>query len=160
MNLLITYIILNIVNVILQTAKSIVTIKCGKILASFFNALAYGLYTVVVIYMVCDLPLAFKVGVVATCNLVGVYVVKTIEEISRKQKTWKIEITIPKYQKENFVKILNDLKVSYNSMEVQNTSRILFNIYSRCKAESRLVKELLDSKKFDCKYFVSENHGL
>ena len=41
--LLITFIILNIVNVIIQTVKSIATIKCGKGCAAAVNAIAYGL---------------------------------------------------------------------------------------------------------------------
>ena len=59
--LLIIFIALNIVNVIIQTVKSIATIKCGKTLAAIINAVAYGLYTVVVVYTVCDLPLWLKV---------------------------------------------------------------------------------------------------
>ena len=49
MNLLATFIILNVVNVLIQTVKSICTVKCGKVVASIVNALAYGLYTYVVI---------------------------------------------------------------------------------------------------------------
>ena len=47
--LLITFIVLSIVNVILQTVKSIVTVKCGKFSASIVNAVAFGLYTVVTV---------------------------------------------------------------------------------------------------------------
>ena len=39
MNLLTLFIILNIVNVIIQTVKSIATIKCGKYMAAFVNCL-------------------------------------------------------------------------------------------------------------------------
>ena len=53
MKLIVIFILLNIANVIIQTVKSIATIKCGKGLASVINAIAYGLYTVVVVYMVC-----------------------------------------------------------------------------------------------------------
>ena len=158
MNLLITYIILNIVNVILQTAKSIVTIKCGKALASIFNALAYGLYTVVVIYMVCDLPLAFKVAVVAICNLVGVYVVKFIEERSRRQKIWKIEVGINKECTEAFEQSLEDLGFTYNKIEVKRNARDMYNIYSRNQKESRLARELMEH--YNARYFVTENKGL
>ena len=52
--LFITFVILNIVNVIIQTVKSLATVKCGKTVASIVNAVAYGLYTVVVVYTVCD----------------------------------------------------------------------------------------------------------
>ena len=98
MKLLIIFILLNIVNVIIQTVKSLATIKCGKTMASIINALAYGLYTVVVVYTMCDLPLWSKAVIVGLCNLVGVYVVKLIEEKSRKDKLWKGECTIPNDQ--------------------------------------------------------------
>ena len=94
--LFITFVILNIVNVIIQTIKSLATVKCGKTVASIVNAVAYGLYTVVVVYTVCDLPLWLKVVVVGVANLIGVYVVKLIEEKSRKDKLWKIEATFEK----------------------------------------------------------------
>ena len=81
--LLLIFIILNITNVIIQTVKSLVTVKCGKTAAALINAVAYGLYTVVVIYTVCELPLYLKALIVAICNLVGVYVVKLIEERAR-----------------------------------------------------------------------------
>ena len=97
--LFITFVILNIVNVIIQTVKSLATVKCGKTVASIVNAIAYGLYTVVVVYTVCDLPLWLKVVVVGVANLIGVYVVKFIEEKSRKDKLWKIECTVPNDQR-------------------------------------------------------------
>ena len=50
MKLLIIFIILNIFNVILQTVKSICTVKCGKTVAAIVNAVAFGLYTVVIVF--------------------------------------------------------------------------------------------------------------
>ena len=55
--LLLTFIILNILNVIIQTVKSIATVKCGKTAAAIINAVAYGLYTIVTVYMMCELEL-------------------------------------------------------------------------------------------------------
>jgi hypothetical protein len=60
--LLITFTVLNIINVIIQTVKSIATVKCGKVAASVVNAVAYGLYTIVVVYTMADLPLMMKAG--------------------------------------------------------------------------------------------------
>ena len=77
--LLLIFIGLNIFNVIVQTVKSLATVKCGKIIASLTNAVAYGLYTIVTIYMLCELPIWWKAGIVALCNLIGVFVVKWIE---------------------------------------------------------------------------------
>lgn len=95
MNLLFTFIVLNVVNVILQTAKSICTVKCGKFMAAVANAAAYGLYTIVIIYTVCDLPLWQKVLIVAGANFIGVFVVKAIEQKLGKEKLWKVEMAIP-----------------------------------------------------------------
>lgn len=95
MNLLLLFILLNVANVVLQTAKSICTVKCGKTVAALTNAIAYGLYTVVIVYTVCDLSLWLKIIVVALANFVGVYVVKAVEQKMEKEKLWKIEMAIP-----------------------------------------------------------------
>ena len=73
MKLLFQFIILNIVNVIMQTVKTMVTVKASKGVAAVVNAVAFGLYTVVTVYMMCELPLGTKAFILALCNLVGVY---------------------------------------------------------------------------------------
>ena len=93
--LLILFIVFNILNVIIQTIKSIATIKCGKAVAAIINAVAYGLYTYIVVLTMCDLPLLWKCFIVAGCNFVGVFTVKWFEEKARKDKLWKVELTIP-----------------------------------------------------------------
>lgn len=155
MKLLILFIILNIVNVILQTVRSIYTIKCSKLVASLVNALAYGLYTIVLVYTMCDLPLFVKAIVVALCNFVGVYVVKLIEEKARKDKLWKIEVTVPCKQVNKIVTTLGD--IPYNSWDI-NTKYTLFNFYCATQAESQKVKDII--KYLDAKYFVSETKTL
>ena len=101
--LLLTFIILNILNVIIQTVKSIATVKCGKTAAAIINAVAYGLYTVVTVYMMCELELWLKALIVAVANLIGVYVVKLLEEKARKDKVWKVETTIPREEAEKMI---------------------------------------------------------
>jgi uncharacterized protein YebE (UPF0316 family) len=153
--LLIQFIILNIVNVIIQTVKSIVTVKCGKELASLVNAIAFGLYTVVTVYMMCELPLGTKALIVALCNLVGVYVVKYFEEKARKDKLWKIELTVPKGGNIELLKEdLRNQDIPFNYIE--NIGKYtLFNIYCATQEQSKLVKDY--TANLDCKYFVSES---
>lgn len=155
--LLIVFIALNIVNVIIQTVKSIATIKCGKTAAALVNAIAYGLYTVVVVYTVCDLPLWLKVVVVGLCNLVGVFCVKWGEERSRKDKLWKVEATIPAYNTELLHKELTDCGLKHNYVEnVGNWS--IFNLYCPTQESSKIAKRILD--RYEAKYFVSESKTL
>lgn len=155
--LLITFIVLNIVNVIIQTVKSIATIKCGKFSAAAVNAAAYGLYTVVVVYTVCDLPLWLKVVVVALCNLIGVFVVKLIEEKSRKDKLWKVEATIYEPYTESLIHDLKKADLPFNYIEGVG-KYVLFNIYCETQTNSANARDILDYHK--AKYFVSESKSL
>ena len=155
--LLITFIIFNIINVIIQTVKSIATIKCGKTLAAVVNAVAYGLYTYIVVLTVCELPLWLKVVVVGGANLIGVYVVKLIEEKSRKDKLWKVESSVLKTVAPNLHYDLVTAKVSHNYIE--NVGKYtVFNIYCPTQHESQKAKEILN--KYNAKYFVSESKAL
>lgn len=155
MQLIVTFVILNVVNVIIQTAKSIITHKGNRVQAAIANAIAYGLYTVVVVYMVADINIWFKVGVISMANLVGVFIVKTVEEKRRKEKLWKVECTVPT---ENSLIVLEELKtIPQSSINVQRNYTIL-NFYCATQAESKEVKTVI--KKYGVKYFVSEGKSL
>ena len=157
MKLLIIFIVFNILNVVIQTVKSIATIKCGKTLAAIINAVAYGLYTYIVILMVCELPLWSKCLIVGLCNLIGVYVVKWFEEKARKDKLWKVEGTLP--NTEETFDCLNELAesdISYNYINVNKY--IIINCYCPTQKESAKVKEILT--RYNAKYFVSETKTL
>lgn len=160
MNLLILFIVLNIVNVVLQTVKSIATIKCGKVMAGIINAIAYGLYTVVLVYTMCELPLMWKATIVALCNFVGVFVVKWIEEKARKDKLWKVEATV-----QNMVHFTNYIQkecekhfIPYSIINVENVNYVVFNFYCAAQEKSRIVKQICDG--CNAKYFVSESKTL
>ena len=151
--LLLTFIILNIVNVILQTVKSLCTVKCGKVVASVVNAVAYGLYTIVIIYTVCDLPLATKALVVALCNLIGVFVVKLIEEKSRKDKLWLVKITIPNRNSEKAFQELEKNNISYSKISLDKYD--VFDCYCNTQIETQIVINIC--KVNNGKMFATEN---
>ena len=155
--LLIIFIVLNVVNVIIQTVKSIATIKCGKTMAALVNAVAYGLYTVVVVYTVCDLPLWLKVLVVGVANLIGVYVVKWGEEKGRKDKVWKVEATVYDVYTSSLHEDLKRAELPHNYIE--NIGKYtIFNVYCETQEDSKKAKQILDYNK--AKYFVSESKTL
>ena len=158
MKLLVLFIVLSVVNVILQTFKSLATVKCGKVGAALVNATAYGLYTVVLVYTNADFPLSEKVLVTAVCNLVGVYIVKAIEEKARKDKLWKVETTVNSDDTFKVRLALRDAGLSYSVISTNTKERSVFNIYCPTKKESEKVKEILGN--FDAKYFVTESKSL
>ena len=149
--LLIIFIILNITNVVIQTVKSILTIKGNKYIAAIANAVAYGLYTIVVVYMVCELPLYLKVAIVATCNLIGVFIVKFTEEKTRKDKLLKIELTVPERYTEAVDMDLQNVPHSY----VLVGNHTLFNFYCATQTETAKVVDI--TKQYQAKFFVSES---
>ena len=156
--LLITFIVLSIVNVILQTVKSIVTVKCGKFSASIVNAVAFGLYTIVTVYTMCDLPLMIKALVVALCNLVGVFIVKSIEEKTRKDKLWKIEMTAKTCQVNEINSFLESARLPYSVVEDNTGCYAIYNVYCATQKQSASVKEIVQT--FRVKYFVTETKTL
>lgn len=158
MKLLVIFIILNIINVIMQTVRSITTVKCGKVTASLMSAISYGLYTVVLVYMTCDLNIYVKALVVAVCNLIGVYIVKLLEEKSRKDKIWKIDVTIDHKNYNYIVESFNKFNIPYLALEVNNCGYDRFEIYSYTQKDSGMIKELLEA--YEAKYFVTESKAL
>ena len=151
--LLFTFIVLNIVNVIIQTVKSIATIKCGKFSAAAVNAVAYGLYTIVVVYTVCDLPLWLKVTIVALCNLIGVFVVKLVEEKSRKDKIWLVKITIPVEFAERAKDLLKQKNIPFTYYNL--TKYFVFDTFCEKQTETAIVMNICNS--CNGKAFASEN---
>lgn len=160
-NAIIIFIIFNVLNVVIQTIKSIATIKCGKNMAAIINAIAYGLYTYIVVLTASDgVSLWFKIVVVALANLVGVWVVKFVEEKGRKDKLWKVEATLrsqniePQY--DDCIIELKESNIPFNYIDANKY--IIVNCYCATQKESTQVKTILD--KYHAKYFVSESKTL
>ena len=157
MNLLIVFILANILNVIIQTIKSICTIKCGKGIAAIVNALAYGFYTYIVILMIADLPLLTKCLIVGLCNLIGVYIVKWAEERARKDKLWKVELTVRNEEAQKLHEDFERFNIPHNY--IPNVGKwTIFNVYCATQKESHFTKEV--ANRAYAKYFVTETKEL
>ena len=157
MKLLVLFVVMNVVNVVIQTIKSIATIKCGKTAAALINALAYGLYTYIIVLTNCDLPMIAKCLIVASANFVGVWVVKFFEEKARKDKLWKVEATVLRGWTQELHAELVTAEIPHNYLE--NVGKYtLFNVYCETQAQSAKAKEILDA--YGAKYFVSESKTL
>lgn len=149
MNLLIIFILLSIVNVIFSTIKSIATIKSGPWVASIVSALYYGYYNIVLIYTVADFPLWQKVMVTAGC----VFIVKYGEAKTRKERLWKVELTVPTKYKD----VIDELGVPHSYIELSD-KHTLFNFYCATQVESAKVKAI--ANQYEAKYFVAESKNL
>ena len=154
---LVVFVVLNVMNVVIQTVKSIATIKCGAWSAATINAIAYGLYTVVVVYMSADgLGLLWKAIIIGLANLLGVYFVKLIEHKRRKAKLWKVEATISRSMCAEVDRIFSNSKIPHNYIIAGKYA--IFNCYCATEKDSASVKAILN--RYHAKYFVSESKML
>ena len=96
----------------------------------------------------------WKAGIVAGCNLVGVWLVKYFEEKARKDKLWKVEATVRHAYKEEILQKLPFIPYSY----IEIGKHDILNFYCATQEESRAVKEVLTF--YEAKYFVSESKTL
>lgn len=158
MKMLIIFIVLTILNVVIQTIKSIATIRCGKWVAALINAVAYGLYTYVIFFTSSEgLDLHAKALITALANLVGVFVVKFCEEKARKDKLWKVEATVHQCYRDDLHYSLKNVDLPHNFIDNVGLYTV-FNIYCATQEESVMAKTLLD--RYKAKYFVSESKTL
>lgn len=156
MDLLILFILLSVLNVILQTVKSVVTIKGTPLAAAGINALAYFVYTFVIVYTNCELPLITKALICGITNFVGVWIVKILEEKTRKDKLWKVEATIPTSYKQQAETALTKNEISYSSVWA-NANYIGITCYCESQEESKIVKDVLQQSH--AKFFVTEQNA-
>lgn len=157
-NLLLMFILMNILNVVIQTIKSLVTVKCGKTTAAVVNAIAYGLYTYIMVLTMCELPMLVKCLVVAGCNFIGVWLVKWGEEKARKDKLWKVEATF-KHDPDLIAELkqwAEENNIGYKYNDIVRYYEIDF--YSHTQAESAIIRDFI--QKHNGKYFVSESKNL
>ena len=107
--------------------------------------------------MVCDLDLWIKVAVVGGANLVGVFIVKWVEEASRKDRLWKVEMTVPTAIAEKMIADLESFNIPHNY--IPNVGKYtIFNCYCATQKESAFVKEVAYRNK--AKFFVTESKSL
>ena len=158
MKIIIIFTILSIINVIFSTVRSLATINGGKMLASILNGGYFAFYNIVLIYSVADFSLWQKCLITFTCNVIGVFIVKLIEEKMQKEKLWKVEFTIDN-EKINQQSLINELtanKISSNYIEIGRYT--IFNCFCENKNKSEIVKNIV--KKYNAKYFVTESKTL
>ena len=150
------FVILNFVNVLINTARSLTTVKGGKWIASLMNALCYGYYTVIIVITATyEMPLALKIVAVAIVNFVGVFAIKLGEEKITKEKMWIYNATAKVCDSEllKVVDLLNNVDIKLVYSKVADNLYTL-QIFSNTQKESEMIKSILDN--YSIKYCAIE----
>ena len=128
MNAILIFAIATVINVTLSTIRSICTIKCGKWLSAITNAICYGFYPLIVMLTAKDtVSIVVNMIITAVANFICVWFIKYIEEKSRKDKMWKVEMAIPSDELGIVKSMLERKNIPFNYVEVG--SWIMFNCY-------------------------------
>ena len=150
---IVLFIVCTFANVVLSTIKSVMTIKGGKVNAAIWNALAFGLYSyIVVLTATAPISTLWKVIITVICNLIGVYGVKLLEEKMRKDRLWKIEMTV----QNDKVDTLHGLLTAANipNHYIAAGKHTVFSCFCETKEQTDLVLNM--GKACNAKTFASE----
>ena len=149
------FVILNFINVLINTARSLTTVKGGKWIASVMNAVCYGYYTVIIVITATyEIPLALKIIAVAIVNFIGVFCIKFGEEKIQKEKLWiynaigvdNVAGTVLgiALEEENIKFTITEVAKHFNNIE----------IFSESMEQSKTITKFLDN--LELKYYAVE----
>ena len=115
MGMIIFFIVLTAFNVVIQTVKSLCTVRCSTFVSACVNAIAFGLYTFVIYFTTAGgMSLWLKAAITAVVNFFGIYIANFVfDKLFAKTVRWKIEVSIPNELNRQFEDYLNDRKFEW-----------------------------------------------
>lgn len=147
---IVVFIICSLVNVILSTLKTLIMVNAGRNSAIIINAVCYGFYTLVV-KQLTSVDYVTAVFVTIGANIVGVWVSYKIMDLFKKDKLWRITVTLKnKKALDECMKNLEKYNIGFTPIEKTNS----IDIYSYNQKESAIIKNILGNH--DYKYFIQE----
>lgn len=148
------FFILQLINVILSTIRSILTINASPSVAAIFNAFSYTFYNMIV-KLITSQDMVVIMIVTFLTNLLGVYIGRLILSKVTKDKLWVFTATVKEDNEKikEIVKLLKemDIKSLYNEV---TTNLYSMQIFSYSQKESVMIKSILDN--YNVKYYATE----
>lgn len=146
----IVFVVCSLINVILSTLKTLIMVNAGEKMSIVINAVCYGFYTLVV-KQLSSVDYATAVIVTILANIVGVWISYRIMDLFKKDKLWRITVTVK--GKSKFMECIEQLqKYNIGFTPIEKTNSI--DIYSYNQKESAIIKNILNN--YDYKYFIQE----
>ena len=159
MNAIIFFALMTVINVTLSTIRSLCTIKGGKWLSAITNAVCYGFYPLIVMLTAKDtVTIWVNMIITALANLVCVWLIKLVEEKSRKDKMWKVEMAIPLDLSNEVIEKLKSTGnwIPFNYHYLGNWC--IFNCYCDTQDQTKFAKDL--AKNYNGKISAYESKSL
>ena len=147
---ILVFVVCSLVNVVLSTLKTLIMVNAGRGSAIIINAVCYGFYTLVV-KQLTSVDYITAVTVTILANLVGVWLSYKIMDLFKKDRLWRITVTLKNKKALEECKInLEKYNIGFTPIEKTNS----IDIYSYNQKESAIIKNILAN--YDYKYFIQE----
>lgn len=153
---MVLFVILNLVNVILGTMRSILTVKASPTVAMLINTISYTFYAGIV-KMTSGQSMAIVLITTALTNIVGVYIAKWLVSLRHKDRLWVIDVTTNGLNKFALANDLSIFKIQYSQFDILNSNLVNFRIYSYTQRDSQRIRRIL--KRYEVKYNITETKG-
>lgn len=144
----IIFIFAQLINVVVSTFKSVLTIRGTKLTAAFINAFAYSINIIIVYLVSREVGLLTSVVVTFSANLIGVYIGLTFLEYLRRDEMWRISTTIKPALLEDYKQELSNNNIKFIVLSTLEFSVV--DIFSHSKKETSIIKPVLS--KYKVKY--------
>ena len=159
---IVVFFICSLINVILNTLKTIIMHKEQKISSTIINAITYGFYAIIVVMTASALDLWITILITIVANAIGVYGSMWLLERFKKDSVWEIvaNVKVNGTELSNFENYLGGHDISYNLVKLygcdisDGKTPFTAHIYSENQCQSEKIKYILD--KLNAKYIVHE----
>lgn len=155
---IVVFFICQLINVALNTAKTIIMHKEEKVSSAIINALTFGFYSIIVVMTASALPLWITIIITVITNLIGVYASMWLLDRFKKDSLWEIVATIQNTEMDNYKQFLNMIftreQISFNCTETNKKGEYVYHIYSENQKQSEIIKKALSGT--NAKYIVHE----
>ena len=142
---IVLFVVCQLINVALNTAKTIIMHKEEKVSSSIINAVTYGFYAIIVVMTASALPLWITIVITFITNLIGVYGSMWLLD------KWKKEEIIRVFD-DRFVIVFNQFKENIKSPILKiRDMRTRWGVYNRKNHTITLNAKLIefDTQKID-----------
>lgn len=150
---IIIFVAVQLVNVIISTIKSVLTVNGSRWTATWINTVSYT-FAAVITKMITEQSFAVVIAATATTNLVGVYIGRLITDKTRQTKLWTVQATLRGAMRDDVECELRMKHIQYTLIPALN-DRYFISIFSYSKNESRLIERILGKRAIP--FTITEN---
>ena len=149
---IILFFVLQFINVVLSTMRSVLTVTANKHVSVIANTVSYTFYSAIVKLMTGQ-DMWIVIAATFVTNILGVYLADFILNKMKKDKLWKFEIAVPIERSKKFHIYMLKNNIPYT--KYVTSKYMIYHCYCATQKESQVVVEL--AKKYNAKVSAYES---